>query len=121
MLLPARSSFRYVLRRYKLNPNQDVKILALGGGTNRTAALKTGAIVRMVMKWAELDQPLAEGSCDMAASSCQTAVQPACKAFMSRWMKSKPTRNSTCHRIRRRPSNGVSCRSKTRLVRSVFL
>src|SRR5438094_5336584 len=113
MLLPARSSFRYVLQRYKLNPNQDVKILALGGGTNRTAALKTGAIVRMVMKWAELDQPLAEGSCDM--------VQPARKAFKSRWMKSKPTRNSTCHRIRRRPSNGVSCRSKTRLVRSVFL
>jgi len=81
MLLPARSSFRCVLRRYKLNPNQDVKILALGGGTNRTAALKTGAIVRMVMKWAELDQPLAEGSCDMAASSCQTAVQPALQSI----------------------------------------
>ena len=69
--------------------------------------------VRMIAKWAELDQPLAEGSYDM--------VQPARKAFKSRWMKSKPTRNSTCHRIRRRPSNGVSCRSKTRLVSSVFL
>ena len=69
--------------------------------------------VRMIAKWAELDQPLAEGSYDM--------VQPARKAFKSRWMKSKPTRNSTCHRIRRRPSNGVSWRSKTRLVRSVFL
>jgi ABC-type nitrate/sulfonate/bicarbonate transport system substrate-binding protein len=130
---------RAVLRRYKLNPNQDVKILALGGGTNRTAALKTGAIdaalieapynltveregfrrilfvgdliasplagfgttlerirkqpeeiqrlvrvtlrgiqyaksnkqesVRMIMKWADMDQALAEGSYDMAASS----------------------------------------------------
>jgi hypothetical protein len=33
------------------------------------------------MKWAELDQPLAEGSCDMAASSCQTAVQPALQSI----------------------------------------
>ena len=30
---------RAVLHRYKLNPNQDVKILALGGGTNRVAAM----------------------------------------------------------------------------------
>lgn len=130
---------RAVLRRYKLNPNQDVKILALGGGTNRIAALKTGAIdgalveapynlileregfrkilfvgdlipsplagfgttldkirkqpeeiqrlvratlrgiqhaknnrqesVRSIMKWAEMDQALAEGSYEMAVSS----------------------------------------------------
>src|SRR5439155_7017866 len=100
---------------------QDVKILALGDSTNRTAALKTGAIVRMVMNWMEMDQPLAEKSCDITASSCQTAVQPARKAFKSRWMKSKPSINSTYHQIRRKPSNGVSCRSKTRLVRSVFL
>lgn len=130
---------RAVLRRYKLNPNQDVKILVLGGGTNRTAALKSGAIdaalieapynfmlerdgfrkllfvgdlipsplagfgttlerirkqpeeiqrlvratlrgirysksnkresVRMIAKWAEMDQPLAEESYDMAVSS----------------------------------------------------
>jgi len=32
------------LRRYKLTPNQDVKILALGGGTNRIAAMESGAI-----------------------------------------------------------------------------
>jgi len=35
---------RAVLRRYKLIPNQDVKILALGGGLNRIAAMKTGAV-----------------------------------------------------------------------------
>ena len=35
---------RALLRRYKLIPNQDVKILALGGGTNRVAAMETGAI-----------------------------------------------------------------------------
>jgi len=35
---------RTVLRRYKLDPNRDVKILALGGGTNRIAAIKTGAV-----------------------------------------------------------------------------
>src|SRR5437870_5013050 len=35
---------RAILRRYKLTPNQDVKILALGGGTNRLAAMKSGAI-----------------------------------------------------------------------------
>ncbi len=35
---------RAVLRRYKLDPNRDVKILALGGGTNRIAAIKTGAV-----------------------------------------------------------------------------
>jgi ABC-type nitrate/sulfonate/bicarbonate transport system substrate-binding protein len=35
---------RAVLRRYKLDPNRDVKILALGGGTNRIAAMKTGAV-----------------------------------------------------------------------------
>ena len=35
---------RAVLRRYKLDPNRDVKILALGGGTNRVAAMKTGAV-----------------------------------------------------------------------------
>lgn len=35
---------RAVLRRYRLNPNQDVKILALGGGANRIAAMETGAI-----------------------------------------------------------------------------
>ena len=35
---------RALLRRYKLVPNQDVKILALGGGTARIAAMETGAI-----------------------------------------------------------------------------
>jgi len=35
---------RALLRRYKLTPNQDVKILALGGGTNRIAAMESGAI-----------------------------------------------------------------------------
>lgn len=35
---------RALLRRSKLIPNQDVKILALGGGTNRVAAMKTGAV-----------------------------------------------------------------------------
>ena len=33
-----------LLHRYKLNPGQDVKIIAVGGGTNRLAALKAGAI-----------------------------------------------------------------------------
>jgi NitT/TauT family transport system substrate-binding protein len=35
---------RALLRRFKLTPNQDVKILALGGGSNRIAAMETGAI-----------------------------------------------------------------------------
>ena len=35
---------RALLRRHKLTPNQDVKILALGGGTNRIAAMEAGAI-----------------------------------------------------------------------------
>ena len=35
---------RALLRRYQLTPNQDVKILALGGGTNRIAAMESGAI-----------------------------------------------------------------------------
>ena len=130
---------RAVLRRYKMNPNQDLKILALGGGTNRIAAMETGAIdaalieapynimlerkgfrkilfvgdiiptplagfgtrvekihkqpdeiqrlvratlrgiqyaksnkqesVRSIMKWAEMDLELAEGSYEMAVSS----------------------------------------------------
>lgn len=129
---------RAVLRRYKLDPNRDVKILALGGGTNRVAAMKTGAIdaalieapynvmlerdgfhkilfvgdlipsplagfgttlekirkqpdeiqrlvratlkgiqyaknnkqesVKAIMKWADMDEPLAEGSYDMAVT-----------------------------------------------------
>jgi ABC-type nitrate/sulfonate/bicarbonate transport system substrate-binding protein len=128
-----------LLRRYKLTPNQDVKIIALGGGTSRVAAMETGAIdaalieapynvmlerkgfrrilfigdlipsplagfgtglekihkqpeeiqrlvratlrgihlakankqeaVRSIMKWAEMDQALADGSYAMAASS----------------------------------------------------
>lgn len=130
---------RAVLRRHNLNPNQDVTILALGGGTTRVAAIKSGAVdaalieapynvmlerdgfrkilfvgdlipsplagfgtrlekirkqpdevrrlvratlrgiqyaksnkaesVRAIMKWAEMDQALAEGSYDMAVSS----------------------------------------------------
>lgn len=130
---------RALLRRYKLTPNQDVKILALGGGTNRIAAMESGAIdaalieapynvmlerkgfrkilfvgdlipsplaglgtrlekiqkqrdevqrlvratlrgirlaknnkqegVRSIMKWADMEQGLAEGSYDMAVSS----------------------------------------------------
>ena len=35
---------RAVLLQHKLTPNQDVKILAVGGGLNRLAALKSGAI-----------------------------------------------------------------------------
>jgi len=35
---------RALLRRFKLTPNQDVKIIALGGGTNRVAAMETGVI-----------------------------------------------------------------------------
>jgi NitT/TauT family transport system substrate-binding protein len=35
---------RAVLRRHNLAPGQDVKILAVGGGTNRVAALQAGAI-----------------------------------------------------------------------------
>jgi ABC-type nitrate/sulfonate/bicarbonate transport system substrate-binding protein len=35
---------RAVLRRYKLVPNQDVRIIALGGGANRIAAMESGAI-----------------------------------------------------------------------------
>jgi len=130
---------RAVLRRYKLDAGKEVKILALGGGTNRVAAMKTGAIdaalieapynvlleregfrkilfvgdlipsplagfgatlekigkqpdeiqrlvratlrgiqfaknnrqesVRSIMKWADMDQKLAEGSYDMAVTS----------------------------------------------------
>lgn len=130
---------RALLRRYKLVPNQDVKIIALGGGTNRIAAMETGAVdaalieapynvmlerkgfrkilfvgdlipsplagfgtgvekiqkqpdeiqrlvratlrginfaktnkqesVRSIMRWAAMDQSLADGSYDMAVSS----------------------------------------------------
>lgn len=137
---------RAVLRRYKLDPNQDVKILALGGGTNRVAAMKTGAIdaalieapynvmlerdgfrkilfvgdlipsplagfgtrldkiraqpdeirrlvratlrgiqytksnkqesVRLIMKWADMDQALAEGSYDLAVTSWSNSGTP---------------------------------------------
>lgn len=133
---------RALLRRYKLIPNQDVKILALGGGTNRIAAMESGAIdaalieapynvmlerkgfrkllfvgdlipsplaglgtriekiqkqadevqrlvratlrgiqfaksnraetIRSIMKWAEMDQTMAEGSYEMAVSSWST-------------------------------------------------
>jgi ABC-type nitrate/sulfonate/bicarbonate transport system substrate-binding protein len=35
---------RAVLRRYKINPNGDLKILALDGGTNRIAAMETWAV-----------------------------------------------------------------------------
>jgi ABC-type nitrate/sulfonate/bicarbonate transport system substrate-binding protein len=35
---------RALLRRFKLTPNQDVKIIALGGGMNRIAAMEAGAI-----------------------------------------------------------------------------
>ena len=35
---------RALLRRFKLIPNQDVKIIALGGGMNRIAAMEAGAI-----------------------------------------------------------------------------
>jgi len=130
---------RALLRRFKLIPNQDVKIIALGGGMNRIAAMEAGAIdaalieapynvmlerkgfrkilfvgdlipsplaglgtrlekihkqpdevqrlvratlrgiqyaktnkqesVRSIMKWTDMDQGLAEGSFEMAASS----------------------------------------------------
>lgn len=129
---------RALLRRYGLMPNQDVKILALGGGTLRIAAMESGAIdaalieapynvmlerkgfrrilfvgdvipsplaglgtklekiqkqpeevqrlvratlrgvryakdnkaeaIRLIMKWSEMDQDLAQGSYEMAAS-----------------------------------------------------
>ena len=134
---------RALLRRSKLTPNQDVKIIALGGGMNRIAAMETGAIdaalieapynvmlerkgfrkillvgdvipsplaglatrldkiqrqpdevqrlvratlrgilyaknnrpdtVRSIMKWTDMDQDLAEGSYEMAASSWSTS------------------------------------------------
>ena len=35
---------RALLRRYRLVPNQDVKLIALGGGMNRIAAMESGAI-----------------------------------------------------------------------------
>jgi ABC-type nitrate/sulfonate/bicarbonate transport system substrate-binding protein len=35
---------RALLRRFKLIPNQDVKIIALGGGMNRIAAMEAGAV-----------------------------------------------------------------------------
>jgi ABC-type nitrate/sulfonate/bicarbonate transport system substrate-binding protein len=35
---------RALLRRHGLVPNQDVKIIALGGGTSRIAAMETGAV-----------------------------------------------------------------------------
>jgi ABC-type nitrate/sulfonate/bicarbonate transport system substrate-binding protein len=35
---------RALLRRYKLTPTQDVKIIALGGGMNRIAAMEAGAV-----------------------------------------------------------------------------
>jgi ABC-type nitrate/sulfonate/bicarbonate transport system substrate-binding protein len=35
---------RALSRRYQLTPNQDVKIIALGGGTSRVAAMETGAV-----------------------------------------------------------------------------
>lgn len=35
---------RALLRKFKLIPNQDVKIIALGGGMNRIAAMEAGAI-----------------------------------------------------------------------------
>ena len=130
---------RALLRRFKLIPNQDVKIIALGGGMNRIAAMEAGAIdaalieapynvmlerkgfrkilfvgdlipsplaglgtrlekihkqpdevqrlvratlrgiqfaksnkpesIRSIMKWTDMDQGLAEGSYEMAASS----------------------------------------------------
>jgi NitT/TauT family transport system substrate-binding protein len=130
---------RAVLRRYGINPAADLKILALGGGTNRIAAMTSGAVdaalieapynvmlerkgfrkilfvgdvipsplaglgtrvekihktpdeiqrlvratlrgihyaknnkaesVRSIMKWADMEQPLAEGSYDMAVAS----------------------------------------------------
>jgi ABC-type nitrate/sulfonate/bicarbonate transport system substrate-binding protein len=130
---------RALLRRYNLAPNQDVKIIALGGGLNRIAAMEAGSIdaalieapynvmleskgfrkllfvgdlipsplaglgtrlekinkqpdevrrlvratlrgvqfaksnkhesIRSIMKWADMDQRLAEGSYEMAASS----------------------------------------------------
>jgi len=130
---------RALLRRFKLTPNQDVKIVALGGGMNRIAAMEAGAIdaalieapynvmlerkgfrkilfvgdlipsplaglgtrlekihkqpdevqrlvratlrgiqfaksnkpesIRSIMKWTDMDQGLAEGSYEMAASS----------------------------------------------------
>ncbi|MBM2805991.1 MAG: transporter substrate-binding protein [Deltaproteobacteria bacterium] len=130
---------RALLRRFKLTPNQDVKIIALGGGMNRLAAMEAGAIdaalieapynvmlerkgfrkilfvgdlipsplaglgtrlekihkqpdevqrlvratlrgiqfaksnkpesIRSIMKWTDMDQGLAEGSYEMAASS----------------------------------------------------
>ena len=41
---------RAVLRRYNLTPGQDVKILAVGGGTNRVAALKAGVIDAVLME-----------------------------------------------------------------------
>jgi NitT/TauT family transport system substrate-binding protein len=41
---------RALLRRYNLNPGKDVRILAVGGGTSRVAALQAGAIDATLME-----------------------------------------------------------------------
>ena len=41
---------RALLQKHKLVPGQDVKILAVGGGTNRLAALKSGAVDAALME-----------------------------------------------------------------------
>ena len=135
-----------LLRRYQLEPNRDVKVLALGGGMNRIAAMESGAVdaalieapynvmlerkgfrkillvgdmipsplaglgtrldkiqkhageiqrlvratlrgirlakanepeaVRSIMKWTAMDQTLAEGSYEMAASGWSSTGMP---------------------------------------------
>jgi NitT/TauT family transport system substrate-binding protein len=42
---------RAMLQHFKLDPGQDVKILAVGGGTNRFAALKGGSIDATLMEF----------------------------------------------------------------------
>jgi NitT/TauT family transport system substrate-binding protein len=42
---------RAMLQHFKLDPSQDVKILAVGGGTNRLAALKAGSIDATLMEF----------------------------------------------------------------------
>lgn len=42
---------RAMLQHFKLAPNEDVKILAVGGGTNRFAALKGGSIDATLMEF----------------------------------------------------------------------
>ena len=62
--------------------------------------------VRLIMKWAEMDQALAEGSYEMAVSSWSNSGAPARKAFRSRWKRSNRAETDT-HPTRPEHLNGL--------------